>query len=102
VSFTLTQIDGDIALGGLMTADCGPHEFKRLVPVLFAYRKSGAYSDDDPNADFYRSFLAGDDPVLRLPAGQWRVTAETNGYLQPCEVNAPGVNIKLEANLLVR
>lgn len=100
VSFALTQIDGDIALGGVMTADCGPHEYKRLVPVAFPYRKTGGFSNDDPNADFYRSFFA--DPVFRLPAGQWRVTAMANGYLQPCEMNAPSVDITLEANLLVR
>jgi hypothetical protein len=103
VSFGLTQIDGDIALGGIMTADCGPHEFKRLVPVAVPYRKSGGWTDEDPNADFYRSFFADpNDPVLRLPAGQWRVTAMASGYLQPCEMNAPAVDIKLEANLLVR
>jgi hypothetical protein len=100
VSFMLTQLDGDIALGGLMTADCGPHEFKRLVPVAIPFRKTGGFSNDDPKADFYRSFFA--DPVFRLPAGQWRVTATASGYLQPCEMDAPMIDIKLEANLLVR
>jgi hypothetical protein len=100
VTFNIEQLDGDIALGGAMTADCAPHEFERLVPVAFPFRKSGAFSDDDPNADFYRAYFA--DPVLRLPAGRWRVTASAGGYLEPCEMNAPGFEITLGAEILVR
>ena len=36
-------------------------------------RKSGGFSADDPNADFYRSFFA--DPLVHLPAGDWTLTA---------------------------
>jgi hypothetical protein len=100
VSFGLEQIDGDIELGALQTADCGPHEYARGVPVPIPFQKSGGFSADDPNADFYRVYFA--DPVLRLPAGRWRIAATANGFLRPCEMNAPMVDIRLEAEILVR
>ena len=83
-----------------MTADCGQHEFPRLVPVAVPFRKTGGFSADDPNADFYRAFFA--DPVLRLPAGRWQVTASVSGFLVPCEMNAPMVNISLASVIFVR
>jgi hypothetical protein len=100
VSFGLEEIDGDIVLGGAMTSDCQQDEFRRLVPVPVPFQKSGGWSAEDPNAAFYRTFFA--DPVLRLPAGRWRVTANAGGYLLPCEMNAPMVEIRLEAEILVR
>jgi hypothetical protein len=36
-------------------------------------KKFGAFSDDQPDAAFYRAFLA--DPVVRLPAGDWAISA---------------------------
>jgi hypothetical protein len=100
VSFGIEQIDGDIRMDAVMTADCAQHEYTRGVPVAIPFRKSGGFPDDDPNADFYRVFFA--DPVLRLPAGRWRVRATASGYLVPCEMDAPMVTIPLEAEILVR
>jgi hypothetical protein len=99
VSFGLEQVDGDIRIDAVMTADCAQHEYTRGVPVAIPFRKSGGFPDDDPNADFYRAFFA--DPVLRLPAGRWRVRATASGYLVPCEMDAPMVTIPLEAEILV-
>jgi len=39
----------------------------------FPYRKSGAYLDTDPDADFWRKFYA--DPDLHLPPGEYIVKA---------------------------
>jgi hypothetical protein len=36
-------------------------------------KKSGGYSDSQPDAAFYRAFFA--DPLVRLPAGEWDITA---------------------------
>lgn len=100
VSFVVEQVDGPIALGGAMTADCVAHEFERLVPVPIPFRKSGGFSADDPNADFYRAFFA--DPLLRLPAGTWRLGAIASGFLEPCEIDAETLEIALRADVLVR
>jgi hypothetical protein len=100
VSFGLQQVDGDIVIGGMMTADCGKHDYARGVPVAIPYSKSGGFTAEDPNAAFYRAFFA--DPVLRLPAGRWRVSANAGGYLVPCEMDAPAVEISIGADILVR
>ena len=100
VSFSLEQVGGPLNIGGAMTADCAKHEYARLVPTAIPFQKSGGYTADDPNAAFYRTYFA--DPVLRLPAGRWKLTAIANGYLKPCDMNARQVNITLQAEILVR
>jgi len=100
VSFGLEQIDGDIKMDAVQTTDCAKHEYARGVPVAVPFQKSGGFPDDDPNAAFYRAFFA--DPVLRLPAGHWRISATASGYLVSCEMDAPTVEIGLEAEILVR
>ena len=100
VSFGITQIDGDIVLQAVQTADCAQHDYTRGVPVPVPFRKSGGFSADDPNADFYRVYFA--DPVLRLPSGRWSIAATASGFLVPCEMDAPMVEIHLEAEVLVR
>ena len=100
VSFGLEEVDGDIVIGGIQTLDCAPHDYAHLVPVATPYSKSGGFTEEDPNADFYKAYFA--DPVLRLPAGKWKVTASAGGYLAPCEMDAPTVGINLEATILVR
>ena len=100
VSFGIKQVDGDIVLDAVQTADCAQHDYTRGVPVAVPFRKSGGFSDDDPNADFYRVYFA--DPVLRLPTGRWRIAAGAGGFLVPCEMDAPKVEIRLEAEVVVR
>lgn len=100
VMFNLKQLDGELAMEAVQTADCSPTVIARGAPVVMPYRKSGGWSADDPNADFYRTFFA--DPVLRLPAGRWRAAAVASGYLAPCDAAAPAFDIELEADLLVR
>ncbi len=100
VMFSLKQLDGELAMEAVQTADCSPTVIARGAPFVVPYRKSGGWSADDPNADFYRTFFA--DPVLRRPAGQGRATAVASGYLAPCDAVAPTFNIHVEADLLVR
>jgi hypothetical protein len=100
VSFGLEQVDGMIAVIPIQDAACAKHDYARLVPVGIPFQKSGGFTADDPNAPFYRTYFA--DPVLRLPAGTWKVTAIVNGYLKPCDMSAPEVNITLAASVLVR
>ena len=100
VSFGIKQVDGDIVLDAVQTADCAQHDYTRGFPVAMPFRKSGGFSEDDPNADFYRVYFA--DPVLRLPSGRWGVAATTSGFLVPCEMDAPMIEIRLEAEILVR
>ena len=100
VSFGIKQVDGDIMLDPVQTGDCAQHDYLRGVPVRAPFQKSGGFAEDDPNADFYRVYFA--DPVLRLPSGRWRIAATASGFLVPCEMDAPMVEIILEAEILVR
>jgi hypothetical protein len=71
--FTFEEIGGRRIVGGAMTADCSPYRLEPGRPMTSAITKSGGWSADDPNAAFYRAFLA--DPVVSLPAGDWRIAA---------------------------
>ncbi|HEX5823288.1 MAG TPA: hypothetical protein VFY18_02410 [Candidatus Limnocylindrales bacterium] len=78
-------------MGGAMTADCVRHPFPQGVTAI-PLTKSGGWTGDDPDAVFYSSFYA--DPQLHLPAGRWRITAELDGTLAECAMDAPGVSLK--------
>jgi len=71
--FDFAEVNGTRHVAPVSTADCGPYRLELGKPMMSAIRKSGGISDDDPNADFYRAFLT--DPIVRLPAGDWTITA---------------------------
>jgi hypothetical protein len=79
-------------IGGAMTADCARHPYVQSVATPIPFHKSGGWNADDPDAAFYREFFA--DPLLRLPAGRWRVMADLEGLLAECAANAPRVSLK--------
>jgi len=98
--FALKQLDGPIEIGPASDAACAIHEFVRGVPQVSGYRKSGGYSDTDPNAAFYKAFFA--DPKLRLPVGQWRISVIVDGYLEECAQNAPPLSLNASVDVLVQ
>jgi hypothetical protein len=71
--FDFAEITGRRRVGGAMTADCAPYRLEPGKPMTSAITKSGGFSADDPDAAFYRSFLQ--DPIVKLPAGDWTITA---------------------------
>jgi hypothetical protein len=71
--FEFTEINGRRHVSGAMTADCAPYRLDPGRPMTSAITKSGGFSDDDPDAAFYRAFL--NDTPVSLPAGDWRITA---------------------------
>ena len=46
--------------------------------VTYDFSKSGGFSADDPNADFWAAYYAEDD--LILPPGTYAISAEINGF----------------------
>lgn len=94
VAFLVAEVGGaGRTMGGVMTADCAVKAYSRGVPVAIPLQKSGAYQENDPQAEFYRAWNA--DPALRLPAGRWQVAVSLSGYLLPCDQDAPALEIKL-------
>ncbi len=72
--FDVAEVGGLRRVGGAMTADCAPYRLEPGRPMVSAIIKSGGYSADDPEAAFAQAFLDG-NPVVSLPAGDWRITA---------------------------
>lgn len=73
MAFEFAQVGGITRIEPVWTADCARHE---IGPggVASPIGKSGAVSGDEPDAQFRRSFLLG-GPEVRLPPGQWTITA---------------------------
>ena len=55
------------------TADCDGDRIEPGKPVTSPIKKTGGFSADDPDASFERAFL--NDPIIELPAGDWRISA---------------------------
>ncbi len=75
VTWSLEQLDGPLDPGGGGTDDCRPHEIARDRPMDMVFTKSGGFGAGGPGtaAAAIRAYF--EDPVLRLPAGTYRITA---------------------------
>jgi len=73
VGFGVKSDDPAIDIGPAFTTDCAPWPFVRDEIVEYPFSKSGGFGNDDPLADFYRSYF--EMPELRLPAGTWTIYA---------------------------
>lgn len=71
--FDFAEVDGSRHVEPASTADCAPYRLDSGKPIRSAIKKSGAFTAEQSDADFYRSFLA--DPAVHLPAGDWKITA---------------------------
>lgn len=72
--FALVEVSGARAIHPGYSDDCMTSSLPAGEPLTHPVRMiSGGWDGDDPNAPFYASLF--DDPVLRLPAGIWDITA---------------------------
>lgn len=76
LGFDFAEVGGDKNVGWIRTADCAPHQFEASTPLVSPIRKTASYSESAPATDFYRVF--GTDPLIHLPAGDWRISAVTD------------------------
>lgn len=81
LTFGLREIGGTRHLEGFMELDCSRHAMRSHEPLVVSQFKTGGYSADDPSAAFYEHLLA--DPLLRLPPGQWELTARAVFSMPP-------------------
>ncbi len=77
IGFQYLQIGGDLRVQPASRLNLEAHELAAGTPLVVPLSKSGGWSDDDPHADFYRSFFSGDG--VRLVAGTWEIAAVTDG-----------------------
>ncbi len=73
IAFSYTEIGGRRHMDADWTADCGAHHVSANLPLKTELRKSGGTGPEDPDFDFYMSFLRA--PYVALPEGTWEITA---------------------------
>jgi len=95
VLFTWEQQGGDLRQEALATAVCAPYSMNRGQALPAPFAKSGGFSADDPHAAFWKQYFA--DPALHLPAGRYRIHAQTDFYVGECG----GLEHRLDAAIVV-
>ncbi len=95
VGFGIEQVGGAHRILPSWTDDCKPYSLDRGQPVAVEFSKSGGFSEDDPDAGFFKDYFA--DPVLRLPPGTWRLFAIIDLTLGGCG----GERHQLEAEIVI-
>lgn len=73
IEFVFKEVGGSREMGPAWDTVCDSAQLTAASPFVRSIRKSGGWGDGQPDADFYRSFFA--DPLVRLPAGDWDITA---------------------------
>ena len=74
IGFTFTEVNGTRQMGAGFTADCARHPLSAASPMVKPLTRSGGWSEDMPDAAFYRDFFTA--PTIRLPAGDWDIGVE--------------------------
>ena len=72
LNFGYKELTGHRELGPASDAACAPHALSVEAPIVVALGKSGGWSESSPTPRS-SAFLKG--PDIRLPAGDWLVTA---------------------------
>jgi hypothetical protein len=71
--FAFAEVNGTRQIGPASTADCKQYRLDAGTSMTSGITKSGGFSEDGPDAAFYRDFFNG--PIVRLPAGDWTIAA---------------------------
>jgi hypothetical protein len=100
IGFGIRQVGATLEMSPALPADCGP---QGPVPagerqIVVSFEKSGGYSADDPNVDFWKSYFR--DPELRLPAGTWEIWART-AFALSADCRVPGPELRASITITV-
>jgi hypothetical protein len=80
IGFQIEEVGGERSMGGGMDLPCLRTELAKGEAADLSFSKAG--SPDDPKQGFDRAWY--EDPVLRLPAGTWRIIANLDVSLGDC------------------
>lgn len=80
IGFRIEEVGGERLMGGGMDLPCLRTELAKSESAVLPFSKAG--SPDDPKQGFDRAWY--EDPVLRLPAGTWRIIAHLDVSLGDC------------------
>ena len=98
IGFGVVELGGTRVMGFGQDASCARYEITADQPLASGLGKSAAWSESDLNAEFYRSWV--EDPLYRLPPGEWEVTAYAEFFEGECSATAP--RHRLEATIVFR
>jgi hypothetical protein len=73
IGFEFASLDGVHRVEPVSDAACAPYRLEPGKAITTPIRKSGGFSPEQPDFEFNRAFLTG--PDVRLPAGDWKITA---------------------------
>jgi hypothetical protein len=74
--FEYSEVGGSRRISPASRTSCNEHPLAASAPLTSPLAKSGAWSDDMPDADLYRQFFSR--PGVGLPAGDWDVAAQVS------------------------
>ena len=80
IGFRIEEVGGQRSMGGGMDQPCLGTELAKGESAVLPFAKAG--SPDDPAQGFDRAWY--EDPVLRLPAGTWRIIAYLDVFIGDC------------------
>ena len=80
IAFRIEEVGGPRLMGGAMDQPCLRTELAKGGSAVLPFAKAG--SPDDPTQGFDRAWY--EDPVLRLPAGTWRIVAYLDVFIGDC------------------
>ena len=85
IQFSFDEIGGSRHEPGLGTPDCRLYRLEEGAPISSPIKKSGlGFGGDAQPSDFVRWFAT--DPLVHLPAGDWKITATANVWKNICPV----------------
>jgi hypothetical protein len=73
IAFEFASLDGTHRIEPVSDAVCAPYRLEPGKAITSPIRKSGGFYPEQPDFEFNRTFLTG--PDIRLPAGDWTITA---------------------------
>lgn len=73
IAFDILEVGDRRHMEAGWDSSCASHRLEAVRPIVSGIVKSGGFTAEDPDADFYRAFFA--DPLVRLPPGDWQITA---------------------------
>jgi hypothetical protein len=80
IGFRIEEVGGPRLMGGGMNQPCLRTELAKGGSAVLPFAKAG--SPDDPTQGFDLAWY--EDPVLRLPAGTWRIFASLDVFIGDC------------------
>ncbi|HEV2005467.1 MAG TPA: hypothetical protein VGQ85_02535 [Candidatus Limnocylindrales bacterium] len=83
VIFSVRQVDGPVIIEPIVLQSCIEQvTLPAYQPMQIPFKKSGTVAGGAADPEYWQAWFA--DPILRLPAGKWEISATPNFVLGGC------------------